>query len=241
MSAPTLDPARPLVVGSIGGDREFAAVDEAKAGDACDLVEIRLDLLGAETIGTRPWRKFGDLPLLFTARSEQEGGAPGLNTAERIRRLRAVLDDAALVDVELASAGGMRPLLDEIGARGIPWVASFHDFHGTPALDELEARRKAARSAGAACFKAAVALGWRCDQLGPLSLFLARSTGFPISLMGMGPLGPASRLLFAQLGSVLNYGYLGDTPTAPGQWSARQLREAVRSVETVPPCPPCPP
>ena len=45
--------------------------------------------------------------------------------------------------------------------------------------------------------------------------------------MGMGPLAPASRLLAAQLGSVLNYGYLGSEPTAPGQWSARFLKEAV--------------
>ena len=28
-------------------------------------------------------------------------------------------------------------------------------------------------------------------------------------------------------GSVLNYGYLGQTPTAPGQWPCRLLKEAI--------------
>ena len=50
----------------------------------------------------------------------------------------------------------------------------------------------------------------------------------PLSLMGMGPLGPSSRLLAASLGSVLNYGFLGEHPTAPGQWPARLLKEALR-------------
>lgn len=227
MAHPLLDPRSPRIVGSIGNGAVLAAVTKEEAGSACDVVEIRLDGFDADTVATRPWRKFGDLPLLFTARCESEGGAPGLDANERVRRLRAALDDAALVDVELASAAAMKPLLDELAERGIPWLASFHDFHGVPALDELEARRRAARQAGAAGFKAAIELGWRTDQLGPLALFVSKSTEFPISLMGMGPLAPASRLLFAQLGSVLNYGYLGDTPTAPGQWSARQLKEAV--------------
>ncbi len=214
-------------MGSIGSAKALASLDETGLRDACDLVEIRLDLLDAATVAARPWQRFGGLPLLFTARSESEGGAPGLDTDERIRRLRAALDDAAVIDVELASATSMQPLIDELGERGIPWLASFHDFHGTPAVDELESRCQAARHGGAAGFKAAVELGWRTDQLGPLALFLSRSGDFPVSLMGMGPLAPASRLLFAQLGSVLNYGYLGDTPTAPGQWSARQLKEAI--------------
>jgi 3-dehydroquinate dehydratase-1 len=43
----------------------------------------------------------------------------------------------------------------------------------------------------------------------------------------MGPLAVVSRLLCAQCGSVLNYGYLGDEPTAPGQWDAGSLKRAM--------------
>jgi 3-dehydroquinate dehydratase I len=45
--------------------------------------------------------------------------------------------------------------------------------------------------------------------------------------VGMGPLAAVSRLLCAQCGSVLNYGYLGETPTAPGQWDAASLKAAI--------------
>ncbi|MCH7224512.1 type I 3-dehydroquinate dehydratase [Haloferula sp. A504] len=231
MAHPLLDPGQPKVVGSIGTAAVLAGVDEAEIRKACHIVEIRLDLLDDDTVEAKPWRRFGDLPLLFTARCEAEGGAPGLDADERLRRLRTSLDDAAIVDVELASADAMRALIGELAERDIPWLASCHDFSGTPAIDELEARRQAARQLGASGFKAAVDLGWEPGRLGPLALFLGHGDGFPVSLMGMGPLAPASRLLFAQLGSVLNYGYLGDTPTAPGQWSAFQLRQAIESVE----------
>jgi 3-dehydroquinate dehydratase-1 len=45
--------------------------------------------------------------------------------------------------------------------------------------------------------------------------------------MGMGVLAPVSRLLCAQCGSVLNYGFLGETPTAPGQWDSALLKQAI--------------
>lgn len=232
MPSALLDSSRPKVVGSIGDAGSLGSADPELAQTECDLIEIRLDLLDPDTLAARPWRKFGDFPLLFTARCEKEGGAPGLDTAERVARLRAVLDEAALVDIELASATEMEPLIEELQQRDIPWLASFHDFHGVPAVAELAARRQAAKHAGAAGFKAAVSLDWRMDQLGPLATFLTTGHGYPVSLMGMGPLAPVSRVLFAQLGSVLNYGYLGSSPTAPGQWSARQLKEAIESVET---------
>lgn len=231
MAHPFLDPKQPRIVGSIGDAGVLSSVEEDEVRRSCDLVEIRLDLLDDATLEARPWRRLGEVPLLFTARCESEGGRRGLDTEERSRRLRLALDDAAIVDIELASAATMQTLVDELAERDIPWLASFHDFHGVPAVAELEARLKAARHVGAAGFKAAVELDWRPEQIGPLGLFLTSHDEFPVSLMGMGPLAPVSRLLFAQLGSVLNYGYLGDTPTAPGQWSARQLKEAVESLE----------
>jgi 3-dehydroquinate dehydratase len=43
----------------------------------------------------------------------------------------------------------------------------------------------------------------------------------------MGALAPESRVRCAHAGSVLNYGYIGQAPTAPGQWTAAALREAI--------------
>ena len=44
--------------------------------------------------------------------------------------------------------------------------------------------------------------------------------------MGMGRFGKVSRLLFAQAGAVLNYGYL-DKPNASGQWEATLLKKRI--------------
>ena len=49
----------------------------------------------------------------------------------------------------------------------------------------------------------------------------------PLSVMGMGPLGAAARPLMARSGSLLNYGYLGATPTAPDQWPAGLLKQTL--------------
>jgi 3-dehydroquinate dehydratase type I len=222
-------PARPLVVGSFGDDAGLLSFPKEHLAGACDVVEIRLDLLSTKTLELKPWKNFDGIPLLFTARRSSEGGAREWDAAQRENALRQVLDDAWLIDIEVASLGEMAGLVEDMNLRKRPWIASYHDFRGPTDLARLHAGRKAAAAAGAAAFKAALELGWESLRLPELVDFL-RSPGLPVSLMGMGPLAPVSRVLFAQFGSVLNYGYLGDTPTAPGQWSARQLTEAIRSV-----------
>jgi 3-dehydroquinate dehydratase-1 len=47
--------------------------------------------------------------------------------------------------------------------------------------------------------------------------------------MGMGGLGRVSRLTLAKLGSLLNYGFLGEA-NAPGQWPARQLKDLLNDL-----------
>lgn len=222
-------PPHPIVVGSFGDDASLLSTLPESLQGACDAIEIRLDLISAATRDRRPWLEFQGFPVLFTARRASEGGAGDLGAREREELLMAVLDEAWLIDIELASVPEMRGLIDLLASRGIPWIASYHDFRGPVNLATLQAGREAATAAGAAAFKAALELGWESPRLGELADFL-QSPGLPVSLMGMGPLAPVSRVLFAQLGSVLNYGYLGNSPTAPGQWSARQLADAIRSV-----------
>lgn len=224
-----LEAGVPLIVGSFGDLESLNSVSIHEIRESCDVVEIRLDLLPWATmnLSDAPWLRLKDFPLLFTARRESEGGAGSLNAESRMERLRSVMELASLVDIEVASITEMQPVIEELSARGRPWIGSFHNFTKSSHPDELSAQLMAARNAGASGFKAAIELGWNMDQLAPLSLFLKQAGTYPVSLMGMGPLAPVSRVLFAQLGSVLNYGYLGNTPTAPGQWSARQLKAAI--------------
>ena len=144
--------------------------------------------------------------------------------------LHAALPDACLIDIEGISISSMVELISEITKRGIPWVASYHDFSKLPSEQELGAQAKIAKEAGAAAFKAAARLSTP-DEVAALARFQTSDQGIPLSTMGMGALAPVSRLLCAQAGSVLNYGFVGETATAPGQWSARQLRDCIQSLQ----------
>jgi 3-dehydroquinate dehydratase-1 len=216
------------VVGSIGSAGALAVVDGARVASCCDIVEIRLDSICGVNglIEPSQWSHLREMPLLFTARRREEGGAGCFNEASRMAMLETCLTDAAVVDLEVASIAGMKAIVDKLENTGVPWVASFHDFVKTPSTAELAERLDEAKRAGAAVFKAAAMLQNTAD-LARLAEFQLADHGIPVSTMGMGPLAPVSRLLCAQYGSVLNYGYIGDAPTAPGQWDAAMLKAAI--------------
>lgn len=227
---------RPRVAGSFAGAQAVRDADPAMLGDVCDIAEIRLDLLAAEPGGeaAEPWRHLrGRIPLLFTARRGEEGGALALTETARADMLAGVLDDACLIDIEVASIPAMAGLIAELGKRRLPWIASWHDFEKLPETPVLEDAAARALASGAAAFKAAARLRDPAD-LARLADFQLADHGLPAATMGMGPLAPVSRLLCAQCGSVLNYGYLGETPTAPGQWDAGSLRQAIRRLAPFP-------
>jgi len=214
-----------MVVGSFGSPNDLRVINSEMTRSACDLAEIRLDLLlagnGSATSGD--WAHLKDIPLLFTARRHEEGGALDLGTSQRMELLEAALADAALIDIEVASIPGMSAFT---GKLTVPWIASFHDFEKLPETRVLEDAAKRAKDAGAAAFKAAAKLHSPAD-IARLADFQLADHGILVATMGMGPLAPVSRLLCAQCGSVLNYGFLGETPTAPGQWDAASLKQAI--------------
>lgn len=218
----------PRIVGSFGSLKDLCQTTHAETAAACDIAELRLDLLLAdgERSAPSPWRHLQGIPLLFTARRKDEGGALELEDTERSDLLFPVLDEAALVDIEVASISAMGGLIAEMKSKGLPWIASFHDFEKFPEREKLLEAAAAARDSGAAAFKVAARISAPAD-VARLADFQLEDHGILVSSMGMGPLAPVSRLLCAQCGSVLNYGFLGATSTAPGQWDAGVLREAV--------------
>jgi 3-dehydroquinate dehydratase-1 len=221
----------PLVVGSIGDAAALAESTPSSLALQCDIAEIRLDLFQKQFHGqgSALWQHILPFPLLFTARCNSEGSPIDLDSKTREAMLRCAIPDACLIDIEAKSAAGMAGLISEIAAEGIPWIASYHDFERLPSRQELSAHAEIAREAGASAFKAAAQLQ-TMDDLTALAHFQMSDCGIPLSTMGMGVLAPVSRLLCAQAGSVLNYGFVGEFSTAPGQWTARQLRDSIRSL-----------
>ena len=215
---------RPLVVGSVS---DMAAWNAACAAETlpCDAVELRADGLPDDT----DWAMLADMkccrPVLVTVRHESEGGLRPMSTEERLRIARTLLPLAAALDWEIAQLPEALELVAEAHAAGVPIIASAHDFEKTPDLESLLEKEQAARALGADVAKFAFRLHCAEDMMTGVQL-MRRASG-TTTAMGMGPLGAVSRLLYAQHGACLVYGYLGDTPTAPGQWSAALCRQSL--------------
>ncbi len=165
-------------------------------------------------------------PLLITARHPAEGGQGELDTARRMSLLEALLDLATLVDIELRSALEMQGIIRKAQSKGVQVLGSFHDFNITPSADILNGAIEMGIQFHLNAVKIATTLRSPSDLASLLNV-LAGPKRLPLSVMGMGALGRASRVALAHSGSVLNYGYLG-TSNAPGQWPARRLKEVLR-------------
>ena len=188
----------------------------------CEVVELRLDSLGWED-GVVAFAARCPVPVLVTARGPAEGGQNALTVAQRKEGYAALMAEAAAVDVEFRDFEVMELVLAEAKQKGCVIVGSFHDFSATPEKVILEAQ--------ASPLATVTKLACLTRDLEELDRLLRHASGLPCgAVMGMGPLGSASRPLFATAGSLLNYGYLGDAPTAPGQWPAGLLKQAIAAV-----------
>ncbi|MFT5882837.1 MAG: 3-dehydroquinate dehydratase-1 [Crocinitomicaceae bacterium] len=221
-------PQGPKTVGSI---TDAILLDHPFSADECEIVEFRLDGLLKNLQQVRDTLiklKSSPLQTLITARCTTEGGLAQLTTEQRCQLIGGLSPLATFVDIELANLEEMGSAVEQSRTNGALVVASFHDFKKTPDTDFLRDRIRQAIDLGADMVKIAVHHNSVEDMYRCASLM---QEGQPIatSLMGMGSLAPVSRVLYSQLGSLLNYGYLGDKETAPGQWPASLLSQAIRS------------
>ena len=221
---PRLSFTRPLVVGSVSTAEAWSAACAAETLP-CDVVELRADGLPADTDWAALARMRCCCPVLVTVRHESEGGLRPMGTEERLHIARTLLPLASALDWEIAQLPEVQELVAEAHAAGVPIIASAHDFEKTPSLETLLEKEQRARALGADVAKFAFRLHRAEDMMTGVEL-LRRASG-TTTVMGMGPLGAVSRLLYAQHGACLVYGYLGDTPTAPGQWSAALCRQSL--------------
>jgi 3-dehydroquinate dehydratase-1 len=211
-----LDPGRSNVVGVIhtaGGFPEAAKL-------ALDAVEVRIDALAEcpslQEVAALP------VPAILTVRRLDEGGAKPITEEEQLAIYLGLLSEAAAVDIEVRATGRLRLVLETVRRENKILIVSFHDFEATPSLARLRRTIARAREAGADIVKIA-AKTETPSEVARLLALLQEAPG-PLSVMGMGALGRASRLLFAKAGSALNYGWL-HRPQVPGQWSAKEFVE----------------
>lgn len=191
-----------------------------------DIIELRVDMFSdtavgsvvASTVGIRD--KFGK-PLIVTVRRSEEGGAMTLNDDERLAIFRALLDHCDAVDIEIGSdIFGSVVAMAQRHRKTV--IGSFHDFSGTPEINELIRIVEKGRSFTADIVKIAVMPKSRHD-LQTLTALTLKYCDQGIITIGMGLLGTASRLYLPMIGSLMAYASL-DEETAPGQLSLAEMR-----------------
>ena len=176
--------------------------------------------------------QLGELPLLVTFRTKEEGGEQSISLQAYADFLRAVLasGQADLLDVELFRGEELlRAICEEAHAQGVKVIASSHDFDGTPVREEIIVRLTRMQDCGADLLKLAVMPQNAGDVLTLLSATLEMKEQYakqPVVTMSMGAKGTVSRLAGEVFGSAMTFGSAG-VASAPGQVSVPELKMAL--------------
>lgn len=216
--------AAPRVVGTIS---QADTLVRLAAGEprGCDILELRLDLMGGDTI--RHLALASKLePVIATIRLTNEGGQWIQPDEARLPLFDAALRHCTAADIEFRS-----PLLEKVSVLACrhqkALVVSYHDFEQTPPLAEL--RRVMITAANYGTVVKIATLTRTEEDVATLRSLFSENCSAALCVLGMGPLGPQARVELARLGSCFTYGYL-DQPVAPGQPAVRDLVQQLRGL-----------
>jgi 3-dehydroquinate dehydratase type I len=210
----------------------------ALAATLADLIELRIDGMREVDLARllRPPRP----PIIVTNRRREEGGSFAGTEEERVSLLIAAARSGAdYVDVETATAPALK---DEVrracAPSGTKRIASWHDFTGTPPAELLQLKLSECMADAPAIVKIVTLALDPADNLRLLALIpQARQMGLEITAFCMGEKGKFGRIAAHLLGAAISYASLeGGEASAPGQLTARQMREILRIVSPSP-CP----
>lgn len=168
-------------------------------------------------------------PLLFTFRSASEGGEQAISTDAYIALNRLAVDSGQvdMIDLELFTGDEIvRATVDYAHSNNVKVIMSNHDFHKTPAEDEIVQRLRKMQELGADIPKIALMPQSRSDVLTLLSATLKmqeQHADRPVITMSMSKTGVISRLAGEVFGSAATFGAVKKA-SAPGQISVNDLR-----------------
>lgn len=182
-----------------------------------ELIELRLDLLNKNDLShISKLKSVSKLPLIFTLRRKDQGGAFSGSEREREEKLLELLTlKPDYVDLEYDCA--FADIIDP----SISIISSYHDFEKTP--DNLEEILIQMDRFPAAIKKIATMANSSIDALRMLNF----SKKHGIAGMCMGEEGKITRILGPVIDTPLVYASVGKI-TAPGQVSATELCELYR-------------
>lgn len=225
-----------ICVPIVGVTREeiLAAAENIKSTKA-DVVEWRVDwyenifdFTKTEATMQALREVLGEMPILFTFRTSKEGGEKAIETEAyvELNQNAAKTGLVDLVDVEAFTGNDVVKAVVEIAhENGVKVIASNHDFHKTPAKEEIVSRLRKMQELGADIPKIAVMPQNKKDVLTLLAAteeMVSEYADRPIITMSMSGTGVISRLCGEVFGSALTFGAVGKV-SAPGQMRIEDL------------------
>ncbi len=216
-------------------EEEIIAQAEKIVGTPAQVVEWRCDwfdeVYDTEAVirvlqGLR--KTLGELVLLMTFRTSAEGGEKAIDEESYARLNIAAAQSGCteLIDVEIfRDKDHVKKVIEAAHEAGVKVVGSNHDFHATPAKEELVRRLCYMQEMGADLPKIAVMPTCRKDVLTLLCAtqeMADEHNDTPVITMSMSATGVISRVAGEAFGSALTFGALGKA-SAPGQMGVQEL------------------
>ena len=245
-----------MICTSIQGKTLEEILEILESGDV-EMAEIRLDLCDLDEEEIEELFTQSDVPLIATCRiaslaqrvaaegdllddagkvlSEQGLYASqprkGRNPAEELAEnqlLKAIEAGAKYVDLEVEAPPMMgRKIRQACQEYGTMLIRSFHDFEGTPPEATLLSLLEKGRRFGGEVVKIVTTATCKADADRVLALYREAEPGTLVAFC-MGPEGRESRLEALKQGAPFTYACLtAEEATAPGQWTAAEMDEAV--------------
>lgn len=228
-----------IAVPNVGeNEADILASAEEIAQAKPDLMEWRIDYYTAGINDTSKLiatakklrEKLGELPILVTFRTKNEGGVLELNEDSYLNLVETIIKNRLgdAVDIELFhDEDQVKALVQEAHNYNVVVIMSNHDFEKVPAKDVIEFRLKKMAEMGADVPKLACMPHSANDVLTLLQATndVHKEIDNPLITMAMGDIGKVTRVAGQVFGSSLSFGAVGKT-SAPGQLSIEDLRNA---------------
>lgn len=179
-----------------------------------------------------------NIPILFTFRTDKEGGMKKIDIAKYELINRYVLDNKLIdiIDLELFVGNEVvKSLVKLAHDNNIKVLISNHDFEKTPNCDEIISRLKKMDDLGGDILKIAVMPKNKLDVLELMkatTIIQDSNVDKPIVSISMSNLGIISRFCGEIFGSALTFGSMKEI-SAPGQINLEDLNNIIKTIHKI--------
>ena len=236
----TIGEGMPKICIPIVGNNDEDILSQLTDELASDLVEIRIDYY--EEIDDfnkvkcllSKVREIIECPILFTCRSQDEGGNSLLNEEQYQEFLKDVIESGFidLVDIEINKSNKTIYILKELAhLNNVKVVMSYHNFDKTPTQDDLIDILEKMEVMGADILKIAVMPLAKKDvvTLMDVSLLMSGKLDKPLVMISMGELGKITRVAGELIGSCITFAS-ATRSSAPGQIQVSEMKKLLESI-----------